>query len=388
MALCSRTFLSLVLLLCFSGFSGTGAAQKNSPGGTSRFKVGLVTREITPAKPRNWRGAEDHTLHTTVWYPAPDTAVETPQTIGAPDKPLFEAGFATPHASFAPGLQPFPLILLSHGTGGSAAQMAWLGTALARAGFIAAAVDHPGDNDAVEDRTGRTAEGFLLWWERATDLSEVLDGLLADAQIGPHIDRDRVGAAGFALGGYTVLELAGARTDIGAFYDLCRTKPADPICAVPELHDLPQDASDHPHTLGQLLASVRRRDGESLALSGESYRDPRIHAIFALAPVLGFTLTPESLHALRLPVAEIVGSADSLAPPAQNADLIRANIRGVKETTLPTVAHDTFLDTCTAAGKAALPQYCTDPPGVDRMAVHAQAADLAVGFFARAFRLK
>ncbi len=204
-------------------------------------KVGTVTREFTPVKPRNWRGAEMHSLHVTVWYPAAESAIETQQFIGAPDRPLFEAGMAMPHASFAPSLEPFPLILLSHGTGGSAAQMAWLGTALARAGFMAAAVDHPGNNA----QTGYTPAGFLLWWERATDLSDVLDGLLADAQLGPHIDRGRVGAAGFSLGGYTVMELAGARTDISDFYDLCRTKPDQAVCHVPEMHDMLQDGAGH-----------------------------------------------------------------------------------------------------------------------------------------------
>ncbi len=347
-------------------------------------KVGTVSRDITPVKPRNWRGAEMHSLHVTVWYPAAESAIETQQTIGPADKPLFEAGMAMPHASFAPSLEPFPLILLSHGTGGSAAQMAWLGTALARAGFMAAAVDHPGNNA----QTGYTPAGFLLWWERATDLSDVLDGLLADAQLGPHIDRGRVGTAGFSLGGYTVMELAGARTDISDFYDLCRTKPDQAVCNVPEMHDMLQDGAGHTMKLEQLLSSVRRGNSESLALSGESYRDPRIKAVFAIAPALGFTFTPESLRAIRLPVAVVAAGADTIAPPASSADILRANVRGAKETTLPGVEHDTFLDTCTGAGKAQFPQYCTDPAGVDRAAVHAQTAELSVQFFARVFRMR
>ena len=378
-----RAYLACALL-CLFAFTGTCSAQKKGQPAAPENKVGLVTRDVTPAKPRNWRGAEDHTLHVTVWYPAADTAIETPQTIGPAGAPLFEAGSATPHAAFAPSLQPFPLILLSHGTGGSAAQMAWLGTALARAGFIAAAVDHPGNN-AV---TGYTAAGFLLWWERAADLSDVLDGLLADPELSPHIDRGLVGAAGFSLGGYTVLEIAGARTDIAAFYDLCKAKPDTDVCHVPEMRDLLRDADGHPRSFEQLLATVRRTNGESLARSDETYRDPRIKAVFALAPALGFTLTPESLRALRLPVGIVAGGADTIAPPASSADFIRANVRGARESTLPGVGHYDFLDTCTATGKTSAPQYCTDPPGLDRNAVHAQAAALAIGFFARAFRLK
>ncbi len=349
-------------------------AQKKAP--SSLAKAGLVTRDITPAAHRNWRGASDHTFHVTVWYPAADTSVEVRQTIGPPDKPLFEAGAATPHAAFAPSLEPFPLILLSHGTGGSAQQLAWLGTALARAGFLAAAVDHPGNN-AV---TGYTPEGFTLWWERATDLSEVLDGLLTDPELGPHIDKDRIGAAGFSLGGYTVLELAGARTDVSIFSDFCHKDPTNLDCHTPEMKDMPGPE--------QMLQSVRKTSGESLARAADSFRDPRIHAIFAIAPALVFTQTPESLRRIRMPVEVVVGSADPIAPPANNANLIKADIRGARESVLPGVVHYTFLDTCTPAGKETVPLYCDDPPGVDRAVVHNQVSDAAIQFFARIFRLR
>ncbi len=368
-------FTALTLL-----HQAAGAILRQATNEPASARVGLVTREITSTKPRNWRGTADHVLHTVIWYPAASIAAETPQFIGPPDQPLFDAGSAMPHAAFAPALHKLPVILLSHGTGGSAEQLAWLGTALARAGFVAAAVDHPGNN-AV---TGYTPEGFALWWERATDLSEVLDGLLADPELGPHLDHDRIGAAGFSLGGYTALELGGARTDVSLFFDLCRqpqnpSQPPNATCHVPEMRDL--------GTPQQILAAVRKTSGESLALSGESYRDPRVHAVFAIAPALGFTLTPDSLRAMRLPVALIVGGADPIAPASQNADLLRAGIRGAKETLLPGVAHYTFLDTCTATGKQQMPQYCSDPAGVDRSAVHAAVAASAVQFFQRALRV-
>ena len=339
-------------------------------------KVGVVTRSFAPSQRRNWRGAESHTLETTVWYPAVETAVETRQVIGAPDAPLFEAGLSMPHAAFAPSLEKLPLVLLSHGTGGSAEQMAWLGTALARAGFVAAAVDHPGNNS----HAAVTAEGFALWWERATDLSEVLDGLLADAELGPHIDRDRIGAAGFSLGGYTVLELGGARTDVAAFFDLCHKQTDDAVCHVPEMRGL--------GTPEQILVTVRKTSGESLARSGDNYRDPRISAVFAVAPALGFTLTAESLRAMRVAVEVVVGAADPIAPAAENADLIHRSVRGARETVLPGVGHYTFLDTCTPQGKQQIPMYCVDGPGVDREAVHLQVDGLAVQFFGRTLRAR
>src|ERR1700761_4320484 len=211
-----------------------GFAQKGSRGAPPAAKVGLATRVFHPEAHRNWRGSERHELHVMIWYPAVDTATEIPQVIGSPDNPLFQAGSAAPNGEMIPALHKMPLILLSHGTGGSAAQMAWLGTALAREGFIAAAVDHPGNN-ATEPYT---AEGFTLWWERATDLSEVLDGILKDPEFGPRVEERSIGAAGFSLGGYTVMELAGAETDVGVLFDECRAHPKSPACHVPEMDQI------------------------------------------------------------------------------------------------------------------------------------------------------
>ncbi|MGA8620449.1 MAG: hypothetical protein WB660_18235 [Candidatus Sulfotelmatobacter sp.] len=94
---------------------------------------------------------------------------------GDPAHPFASAEKAARDAKVAISPAKFPLILLSHGTGGSALMMAWLGTALAAHGYIAAAVNHPGNN-ALEPYT---IQGFTLGWERAVDLSKVLDGMLA-----------------------------------------------------------------------------------------------------------------------------------------------------------------------------------------------------------------
>jgi len=343
---------------------------------SAQSQVGLTTRTFHPKEARNWRGAQAKELHCTIWYPAAGSAIETRQIIGPPDAPLFEAGSAMPHAEFTPSLQQLPLIVLSHGSGGSALQMAWLGTALARAGFIAVAVDHPGNN-ATETYT---AEGFILWWERATDLTEVIDGVLADSDIGPHVDTSRIAAAGFSLGGYTVLELAGARTDVSVIYDLCHAQPADPVCHSPEMKNFGSPE--------QLLQTTRKTSGESLARSADSFRDPRVTAVFAIAPGLSETQTADSLHQIRIPVELVVGAADTLAPAGNNADWLRANIKGARETLLRgNVAHYTFLDTCTAAGKTQFPNQCIDGAGVDRDAIHAQVSEMAITFFTHSLRM-
>ena len=96
--------------------------------------------------------------------------------------------------------------------------------------------------------------------------------------------------------------------------------------------------------------------------------------------------TPESLHAVRVPVEMVVGTEDRIAPANENADYLRANLRSGRETTLPGVSHYTFLDTCTPAGTTALPQFCTDSPGIERDTIHTQVAALVVTFFDRTLK--
>ena len=79
-----------------------------------------------------------------------------------PARPVFIGGFAARGAEFATKSQKYPLILMSHGTGGASMQMMWLGRELAAGGYIVAAVDHHG-NTAAEDKFD--PRGFRMPWE-------------------------------------------------------------------------------------------------------------------------------------------------------------------------------------------------------------------------------
>jgi predicted dienelactone hydrolase len=348
--------------------AGLARAEKKP---AEALHVGIATRVFHPTNlVRDWRGDPEKGIRCVVWYPAVETAVEVKQFVGPKDDPDFEAGMAAPDAALAVAPKKgWPMVLLSHGTGGSAMQMAWLGTALARAGFIAVALDHPGNN---ADGT-LTPAGMALWWERATDVSQVLDGMLADEEFGKKIDQARVGAAGFSLGGYTVLELAGAETDVSEFLAMCKENADAAVCHLPEMRGM--------GTPEEVLREVRKTSAISLARSNELYSDDRIGAVFAIAPAVAFTMTEESLRGIRLPLEAVVGDADRIAPAKDNAQYVRDEVRGAKLTVLPHVDHYTFLDTCTAEGKKRLERYCEDGKDVDRDAVHARVAGMAVGFF-------
>jgi len=332
--------------------------------------VGVVERSFVPKGPYNWRGAKTHALVTTIWFPAAPNSKETTQWIGSPDSPFANAGTAARGADIAAQPDRFPLIVVSHGTGGSSGMMGWLGTELAAHGYIVAAVNHPGNNA----REAYTAQGFSLWWERARDLTNVIDQMLQDPTFAKRIDTGRIGAAGFSLGGYTMIEIAGGLSNPERYNQFCKSKQADGMCVPPlEFPDLEaklnEDATSDP--------AIQ----QSIAHSSDSYRDSRVSAVFAIAPALGPSFDPGSLHKISIPVEIVTGDADTIVPVSSSAKFFSQNIPKSKLTLLPGVGHYTFLGTCSDQAKKTTPKLCVDPKGVDRDSAHKQVAAIAVKFF-------
>ena len=359
---------SLVIAMVLSCSLMAGAQTR----GLFEDAVGSTTRRVVPDGGYPWRGARTHALITTLWYPASAGSPMSDHPIGPPDAPLFVGGRWSVDARVAAGSHP--LILLSHGTGGTPEGLAWLARGLAAHGFVVAGVAHPGNN-AMEPYT---VEGFLLWWERARDLTTVLDFLLGDSEFGPAIDQQRIGAAGFSLGGYTMFELAGARTAPQRLLDFCAGEDAEGCGDPPEFPNL-----------FARWRELRSNDAAFQALeagAGAPMADARIRAMFAIAPAIAQSFVPESLAEIQVPVAMIVGSADTLAPPRTNAQYLAQRVRGAAVTVVRDAGHYTFLEVCTAGGLQAMPHLCTDRPGVNRARVHQQALDLAIRFFENALR--
>jgi predicted dienelactone hydrolase len=162
--------------------------------------------------------------------PSPPPGVINPIVSGC-----LRRGRAAVDAALATTPARFPLVLLAHGTGGTDGNFAWLGTALARAGSVAAAVNHPGNNRI----DGHTVASFTLWWERARDLSAVIDGMLADPTLMTRIDAEPIGAARFSRGGYTMIAIAQGHHFVGAFRRILRLTGCRRACqAPPEFSDL------------------------------------------------------------------------------------------------------------------------------------------------------
>jgi predicted dienelactone hydrolase len=360
-------------MLCLAAGACARPGLSNRSASGHAWRVGSLTRRYIPDAAYNWRGALTHALVTNVWFPVSASASMSNHTIGPPGRPLFRLGAWAEDVPPAAGR--FPLIVLSHGTGGSALIMAWLARALASDGFVVAAVNHPGNN-ALE---AYTAEGFLVWWERARDLTTVIDAVLRDDALRDIVDQRRIGAVGFSLGGYAVIEIAGGRSDPALFQAFCRSSAAQGCDSPPEFPDL--------FSRWTALAATNPAFQQATLESGRSYRDPRIRAVFAIAPALGPAFITESLMQITMPVAITAGESDPIVPVGPNARRLAEAIPGARLVLQPGgVGHYTFLAACTDAGRTVQPQLCNDSGGADREAVHRRTAQAAVAFFDETLR--
>lgn len=325
------------------------------------FKVGHRALNFTDAARPNWQADGPRPLITDIWYPAVASAIETDQFIGPPDTPLFKIGKVAPDAALIDTPAAFPLILFSHGTGGATKQHSWLATHLAAHGCLVAGVNHHG-NTALEPYV---VQGFTRFWERATDLTVLLNLLLTTPDFGPRIDQSRIGAAGFSLGGYTVLALAGGRIDL-----------ANLQAAIDKGHIIMPPEFPYAQAMVNEFARLATTDTTHRA----SFRDERIKAVFAIAPAVAQAFSPAGLAPIQIPVSIVVGENDP--PPFTDAAYFAQHIPHAEFEVLGGhVAHYTFLAEGTEAGKQLLPHLCNDALGVDRRAVHGRVAEKARLFF-------
>ena len=139
----------------------------------------------------DWSDASPRPLRYTCWYPTDSPREETEILLGPPDQPLFRMGCAIADASLSRASARYPVALISHGTGGSAGGMGWLGCRLAAHGYVALGISHHG-NTVLEPYL---PQGFLCWWERAEDMSVALDQLLEHPSFRDRLDTSRVFAA-------------------------------------------------------------------------------------------------------------------------------------------------------------------------------------------------
>ncbi len=340
-----------------------------------KINVGITTLIFKDETRMAWDGKSYRPIASHIFYPTLDKHLH-PVMLGAPGEELFQAGIAAWNVKPTDKTE-LPLIIMSHGTGGSALQMLWIAEKLVKNGYIVIGVNHHG-NTAIEPK--KYAEGYMLWWERTQDLSVVLKKISVDSEWSSYIDKNKIGVVGFSLGGYTAISALGGITDKSLFSKFCQSSEKDFTC----------DAQQEFSTIVDEFIKVKhtKRVKESMLRQHQSYKIDQIKAAFVLAPAVVQSFTKESLQSIDVPVSVVVGSKDQIAPAKTNAKRITSLVNGASYTEIANGGHYIFLSNCTVLGRKYLKNLCSDDKNIVRKKVHETVSKNILDFFNRVFLTK
>ncbi|MCX2492018.1 alpha/beta fold hydrolase [Pedobacter sp. PF22-3] len=212
----------------------------------------------------------------------------------------------------------FPLVIISHGNGGSHLLYRTISTHLAKNGYIVAMLEHYGNN-RNNNTLENTTENLI---NRPRHVSLTIDFLLSDKSFSRNILQNKIGVIGHSMGGYTALALAGG---------IPRTK-------------------------------------EGLVVEVAS--DPRVKAIVLLAPGVGWFMN--SLNRVAIPILMLTAEHDPVTPK-WNGEIVINCISDKSKLTFKEIenaGHFSFLSPFPATMKNVNFLPSTDPTGFDREKFH------------------
>ena len=242
-----------------------------------------------------------------------------------------------------------PLVVVSHGRGGNFAGHHDTAEALADAGFIVAAISHPGDNSFDLSRS----DDLSAFIERPQDIKRLIDFMLGASAFSAAIDRERIGFFGFSRGGYTGLVLIGANPDWAKATTVCQ------------------------HAAGNTCAQIMRKD----YLAQPITHDPRIKAA-VIADPLAIVFGSESLAAVKVPVQLWASERGGDGVVLHDVAAVDASLPAKHDYhVVPNAGHFAFLAPCPAVLVKERPELCVDAPGFDRAAFHARFDADVLAFF-------
>lgn len=247
----------------------------------------------------------------------------------------------------------YPLVVLSHGSGGNAANLSWIAAHLADQGMIVMAANHPGTTSGDS-----TPEQTLKTWLRPADQSALID--LAESGLPKSIkaDTSRVASIGFSLGGYTALATAGAQISKDDYVSYCADHFGKMDCAWFNNANIDFDTID-----------IDRYE--------QSHRDPRVTAVVAIDPAVAQAYQADSLAQFDLPVQIInLGTAGEI-PAAVDGATIQADLPSAQLEFVDQATHFSFLGECTGKGwliikMAGEDPICSETGNRDRADIHTE----------------
>lgn len=237
--------------------------------------------------------------------------------------------------------EKLPLIAISHGRAG------WFGghhdtaAAIADAGFVVAAINHPGDNTSDKSRV----DHLSVLTERPADIKRLIDFMLDVWPDASRLDRERIGFFGFSMGGYTGLVVVGGNPDFRKDLPGCK-ESSFRACEQIRNNEVGVEAPIH---------------------------DPRVKAAVIVDPGPSIFFSADDLKDVKVPIQLWSSDPKLAADYVSGCCAVGINRRlpsGADYRVVANANHFSFLPPCSALEMKELARICADAPGFDRVAFH------------------
>jgi len=214
----------------------------------------------------------------------------------------------------------FPLVVISHGSGGSHLAYRTIGAYLAKNGYIVALPEHPGNNRNNNELNG-TVESLT---NRPRHVRLTMDTVSSDALLADGVQPDSAAIIGHSMGGYTALAVAGGTP---------WSETGQKIEVVP---------------------------------------DGRVKALVLMAPATAWYLPEDALSKVETPILMLVAEHDPFTPRG-HSELVLDRVPERARVTCRVVenaGHFSFLSPFPLAMRNASFPPSMDPEGFDREKFH------------------
>ncbi len=248
-----------------------------------------------------------------IFYPT-DTR-EKPEKLGP-----YDLSFAA-DASIKNGI--FPLVLISHGSGGSHLVYRTLAHHLASHGFIVGIPEHP-FNNRNNNTLENTVDNLI---NRPRHLKACIDWFYTHEQFGVHLKPDFVSVIGHSMRGYTALALAGG-------------KPTSFSRESPNNHELKVDVTS----------------------------DPRVKALVLLAPATVWFRYARSLNKVNASILMLTAEKDELTDDFHSQVVLNGVPKNIQtqHRIIENAGHFSFIDPFPQEMTRVTFPPSQDPPGFNR----------------------